>query len=261
MTHSRSPAIQNAALAAAGLREDWHYQLLPVPPELFAETVAALPGVGFRGANVTIPHKSAALALATESSPRATEIGAANTLLFHADGGIWADNTDAPALIQALSSRIELAGSTALVLGAGGSARAAVWALKNAGIVDIAVWNRTPQRAGELAASFGARTVATPGDARADVIINCTSVGLRDSDQLEALELSAGELRHHRAVVDFVYRDGTTPLLQAAASVGVPAVDGVELLIGQGAGAFELFTGIPAPVEAMRRALGLSSAA
>src|SRR6185437_2937145 len=98
VAHSRSPAIQNAALAAAGLHE-WRYQLLPVPPGLFDETVTALSGAGFAGANVTIPHKQAALALAGEVSPRARAIGAANTLTFGPGGQIAADNTDAPALI------------------------------------------------------------------------------------------------------------------------------------------------------------------
>ncbi len=147
VAHSRSPAIQNAALEAAGLGASWHYQLLPVPPELFDETVRALPDAGFRGVNVTIPHKEAALALATDASDRARAIGAANTLLFKDDGQIDADNTDAPALTDALSQHIELSGSSVLVLGAGGSARAAVWALKDAGAGDVAIWNRTPGRA------------------------------------------------------------------------------------------------------------------
>ncbi len=256
VAHSRSPAIQNAALEAAGLGASWHYQLLPVPPELFDETVRALPQAGFRGVNVTIPYKEAALALATAASDRARAIGAANTLLFNDDGEIDADNTDAPALIDALSQHIELGGSSVLVLGAGGSARAAVWALKHAGAGDVAVWNRTPARAEDLAAAFGARAVAKPSDAPdADVIINCTSVGLHDGDALEALEVSAEQLGHHRVIVDFVYRTGLTPLLKAAQTTGLPTVDGLELLIGQGAIAFELFTGRTASVEAMRDGL------
>ncbi|MGH2894566.1 MAG: shikimate dehydrogenase family protein, partial [Solirubrobacteraceae bacterium] len=153
MAHSRSPAIQNAALAAAGLHE-WRYQLLPVPPELFDELVPALGGAGFAGANVTIPHKQAALQLAGAASPRAQAIGAANTLTFGPDGAIAADNTDAPALIAALPFAV--AGCTAMVLGAGGSARAVVWALLDAGAAQVRLWNRTAQRARELAAELGA---------------------------------------------------------------------------------------------------------
>ncbi len=170
VAHSLSPAMQNAALAESGLGNSWRYQLLPVPPDLFDETVLALPAAGFAGVNVTIPHKAAALALAAATgggvSARAAAIGAANTLLFGADGRIDADNTDAPALIAALSKRLEIRGASALILGAGGSARAAVWALLDAGAVDVAIWNRTPERARELGVRFGARAVPEPNAAR-----------------------------------------------------------------------------------------------
>ncbi len=121
VAHSRSPAMQNAALSALGL-SDWHYQRLPVPPALFEETVRALPGQGFAGANATIPHKRAALELADSASEAARAIGAANTLAFTSGGAIAADNTDAPGLIAALGFAPH--GRRALVLGAGGSARA-----------------------------------------------------------------------------------------------------------------------------------------
>src|SRR4051794_30532385 len=149
VAHSRSPAMQNAALEALGLR-DWTYQRLPVPPELFEETVKGLPGSGFAGANVTIPHKEAALALATEATPEAQAIGAANTLTFDGDGAIRADNTDGPAILDVVA-----AGGRALVLGAGGSARAALWALKQAG-AEVTIWNRTAERAVALAEELGA---------------------------------------------------------------------------------------------------------
>ncbi|MBX5468678.1 MAG: shikimate dehydrogenase, partial [Thermoleophilaceae bacterium] len=128
VAHSRSPAMHNAAFRELGL--DWRYVKLPVPPELFAELARALPGSGYRGANVTIPHKGAALALADERSDAAREIGAANTLTF-ADGAIVADNTDAQGLLDALGEPV--AGRRALVLGAGGAGRAAAWALRGAG--------------------------------------------------------------------------------------------------------------------------------
>jgi shikimate dehydrogenase len=262
VAHSLSPTIQNAALAEVGLADRWRYQLLPVPPEVFDETVRSLPALGFRGVNVTIPHKSPALALATDASPRATAIGAANTLLFQGDGRLLADNTDAPALIAALAQRLDVVDCSALVLGAGGSARAAVWALLDAGAREVHIWNRTPERAAELAAAFGVHAVAVADAgtvADTDVLINCTSVGLDDDDRLEALPLTADHLRHHRLIVDLVYRTGGTPLTAAAESVQVPAIDGLELLVGQGAIAFELFTGVPAPLEAMRLAVGLSS--
>ncbi len=121
VAHSRSPAMHEAAYAALGL-EGWRYLKLPLPPELFAETVRALPAAGFRGVNVTIPHKEAALALADEASDAAREIGAANTLTFEREGAIHADNTDAPGLIAALGEAWDPAGRSALVLGAGGAA-------------------------------------------------------------------------------------------------------------------------------------------
>jgi len=259
VAHSRSPAMQNAALKAADLGDRWHYQLLPVPPELFEETVLALPAAGFRGVNVTIPHKAAALALATDASPRAKAIGAANTLVFEPDGRIFADNTDAPALIQKLRERIELSGASALIMGAGGSARAAVWALLDADAREVLVWNRTPERAQQLASELGARAVTEPL-LPADVLINCTSVGLEAADELQVLLGRTYSLDKYRVVADFVYREGGTPLVRAADASRVPTVDGLELLVAQGAIAFESFTGKSAPTDAMCAAVGLSSA-
>jgi shikimate dehydrogenase len=253
VAHSRSPAIQNAALAAAGLG-GWRYQLLPVAPALFEETVPALPGAGFRGANVTIPHKATALRLATEVSPRARAIGAANTLIFGPDGAIAAENTDAAALIDTLPR--PAAGATALVLGAGGSARAAVWALIAAGAAEVRVWNRTPARARALCAELGGSPVERA--APADVLVNCTSVGLDGSGSLAGLPLHPGQLPGYGCVVDLVYGGAPTGLIAAARAAGVATVDGLELLVGQGALSFALFTGRPAPLAVMRSAAGLA---
>jgi shikimate dehydrogenase len=251
VAHSRSPAMQNAALQAAGLT-GWRYQLLPVPPALIAETVKALPAAGFRGANATIPHKEAALALADEASARARAIGAANTLVFEDGGQIHADNTDAPALIAALP--FPVAGRTALVLGAGGSARAAVWALLDAGADEVRVWNRAPERARQLAAELGA--VAVEAAAPADLLVHCTSSGLDDpTSAFKALPVGAEQLDRYKCVVDFVYTDSGSPLAQAAAARAIAAVDGIELLVGQGALSFESFTGVAAPIETMRAAV------
>jgi shikimate dehydrogenase len=251
--HSRSPVMQNAALAAAGLADGWRYQLLPTPPELLGEIVAALPAAGFRGANVTIPHKSAALALATAPTERARAIGAANTLVFEPGGTIAADNTDAPAIVAALP--FAMAGRTALVLGVGGSARAAVWALLHAGASEVGVWNRTPQRARTLGEELGAVPRERVDPQGADVLVNCTSLGLDGTDPFDRLPLGPGELARYGCVVDLVYADSGTALVAAARAHGVPAVDGLELLIGQGALSFELFTGRIAPVDAMRAAV------
>ena len=252
VAHSRSPAMHTAALTAVGLA-DWEYLRLPLPPELFAETVRALPALGFRGVNVTIPHKQAALALADGASPSARAIGAANTLTFERAGAILADNTDAPALLEAVRKRLDPAGRSALVLGAGGAARAAVWALVQAG-ARVEVWNRTAGRAAALAAELGARPVAAPGPA--DIVVNATSVGLIASvDPFAAIPLDADTFEPGSCVVDMVYGPAETRLLRAARSRGARVVDGLEILIAQGAASFEGWTGKPAPREAMRRAV------
>jgi len=275
VAHSRSPAMHNAALAALGM-EGWRYQRLPVPSELFAEIVGGLCGAGFVGANVTIPHKHAALALADRASDATRAIGAANTLSFSPDGAIAAENTDAPGLIAALD--VSLRGMSALVLGAGGSARAAVWALLEGGAREVLVWNRTPERARELASDLGARAVARP--VAADLLVNCTSVGMRAStastaaaQAAEGLERSASEIStlnqlsltfdlvgEYSYVADMVYRAGPTELLVAAREHGARTLDGVDILVAQGALSFELWTRRAAPLDAMRAAARMEPA-
>jgi len=236
--HSRSPAM----MQAAGLSR---YQRLPVAPGAFDDTVRALGAAGFHGANVTIPHKQAALALATSASDAAREIGAANTLTFGEDGAVHADNTDAPGLLAALGRTP----ASALVLGAGGSARAVVWALAGAG-ADVAIWNRTPGRAEGL----GARVVTTAEPA--EILINCTSIGLnRSSSAFKDLPLEADALCEYATVVDLVYTEGGTALIAEAGRRGIPTVDGLEILVAQGALSFTLWTGLAAPLDVMQAAV------
>ncbi|HEV3093725.1 MAG TPA: shikimate dehydrogenase [Solirubrobacteraceae bacterium] len=251
VAHSRSPAMFAAAFAACEMG-NWRYQRLPVSPELFEETVRALGASGFAGANVTIPHKRAALAVADEASEAARRIGAANTLSFGAGGAIAAENTDAPGLLAAIGEPV--AGKTAQVLGAGGSARATVWALLGAGAIEVLVWNRTAERARELAAELGARAVFEPE--AADLLVNCTSVGLQrtatDAEALNQLGLRADQVGSYACVVDLVYGAHPTPLLAAAQAAGTRTVDGLDVLVAQGALSFELWTGRKAPLQAMR---------
>ncbi len=247
--HSRSPIMMSAAFRELGL--DWRYVKLPVSPELFVETVRALPAAGYAGANVTIPHKLAALALADELSPAAEAIGAANTLSF-ADGRIRADNTDAGGLLAALEEPV--AGRRALVLGAGGAGRAAVWALREAG-AEVAVWNRTHARASALAAELGVAHAERPEST--DILVNATSVGLvaggDENDALDALQLTG--VAPPATVVDLVYGDAPTPLSRWAARGDGHVVGGLEVLVRQGALSLELWTGRQAPVDAMRHAV------
>ena len=284
VAHSRSPAMHNAALSALGM-DDWRYQLLPVPPERFSETARSLGAVGFAGANVTIPHKHAALALADSASEAARAISAANTLIFASDGAIAAANTDAPGFLDALGFSPQ--GMSALVLGAGGAARAVVWALREAGAREVSLWNRTPERARELARDFGVRALARPEPA--ELLVNCTSVGLAtqppsereqrapepeqrapqgeqgregqlrlsasELDSLNLLGLTFDQVGSYTYVVDLVYSAAETALLACARAHGARTVNGLEILLAQGALSFELWTGVAAPREVMRRAL------
>jgi shikimate dehydrogenase len=240
--HSRSPAMMNAAFRELGL--DWRYFKLPLSPERFEQAVPALPGSGYRGANVTIPHKVAAHDLADERSDSARAIGAVNTLTFREEGGIAGDNTDAGGLLDAIGEPVA---GTALVLGAGGAARAAAWALAQAG-AEVTMWSRTPERAAELAADLGVGHSERP--AASELLVNATSVGLRTGDTLDGLPLVDA-----RVVVDLVYGADPTPVVQWAEERGARVVDGLEVLVRQGARSLALWTGKEPPVEVMRRAV------
>lgn len=250
VAHSRSPAMQNAALEALGLATEWHYEAIDVAPGEFAPRVRAMPGEGFVGANVTIPHKEAALRLADTASPAAQSIGAANTLSFE-DGEIRADNTDAGGLIDALPGRVR--GRRALVLGAGGAARAVIWVLEAEGAV-VGVWNRTSRRAEEVAAELGGAPVEVPGLSSYGLIINTTAVGLHGEDPFEHLPLSEDDFNNEHVVVDMVYGEHPTKLIEAAKAAGAHTVDGIEILVHQGARSLKLWTSMDPPLDIMRTA-------
>jgi shikimate dehydrogenase len=162
--------------------------------------------------------------------------------LTFGDEGIEAENTDAPGFLAALEE--EVGGRSALVLGAGGAARAVVWALQDRG-AEVAIWNRTPERAQQLADGFGARAVRTPESA--EIVVNATSVGLHEGElPLDALDAPA-------TAVEMVY-GSDTPFTAWAQAKGARIVDGLEILVRQGALSFELWTGREAPLDTMRRA-------
>ena len=272
ISHSRSPAMHAAALAEMGLAQEWSYEAIEVSPEQFEERVRAMPREGFVGANVTVPHKLAALAIADDASEADEAIGAANTLSF-TDERISATNTDASGIIEALPA--SPAGMRALVLGAGGSARAAVWALGQAG-ARVSVWNRTPERADALARELGAE-VEAPGDGPLptndyELLLNATSVGMEAANvdrarpgtpetepaagaaDLKRLRLDADAINARQIVVDLVYGTAETELAAAARARGATVVDGLEVLVHQGAASLRLWTGMDPPIEAMKRA-------
>jgi shikimate dehydrogenase len=253
VAHSRSPAIHNAAFAELGIADEWSYEAVDVAPDGLEPRVREMPGQGFVGANVTVPHKGAALALADTLSETAREIGAANTLSF-ADDEILADNTDAAGLLAALPDSPK--GRSALVLGAGGAARAVVWALVREG-AEVGVWNRTALRSRHLCEELGGTPADDPDAAGYELIVNATSVGLDGEDPFEQLPLRAEGFAAGQVVVDLVYGAGPTALLTAAAGSGATTVDGIEVLVRQGALSFRIWTGVEPPLDAMRAAAAI----
>jgi shikimate dehydrogenase len=265
VAHSRSPAMHAAAFQALGIGDEWSYEAIDVRPDEFESRLRALVSEGYAGANVTVPHKLAALALADSASPAARAIGAANMLTF-SDRGVAADNTDAPGLLGALPGGV--AGKRAVVLGAGGAARACVWALVHTG-TEVGVWNRTRPRAATLAAEFGAEVIDTEdqslGAGTYDLLVNATTVGLdaaagtrsesRDPlSDLKPLPLGADSVSARHVVVDLVYGSSETPLSAFARQRGADVVDGLEVLVHQGAASFRLWTGLDPPIDVMRDA-------
>lgn len=249
VSHSRSPAMQNAALAALGL-EDWSYRAIDAAPEAFEMTVKELAEVGYAGVNVTVPHKQAALALADEASEASQQIGAANTLVF--DGKrIEAHNTDADGLLASLPDPPR--GQRALVLGAGGAARAVLWALLWEG-ARVAVWNRTPERAEAICAELGGEAVLAPRQEEFDLIVNTSAAGLAGEDPFDHLPLRRDGFTEHQTVVDMVYGDHRSKLLKAAEGARAAVVEGIEILVQQGARSLEIWTGREPDLDVMRDA-------
>lgn len=255
VSHSRSPAMQNAALEALGLADEWRYEAIQVPAEEFDQRVREMAEGDFVGANVTIPHKERALALADDASEAARSIGAVNTLSFDA-GRIVAENTDAAGVLAVAPA--DLAEGRALVLGAGGVARAAAWALAEQG-AEVLVWNRSSGRAEQLASSLGDRVRCVEGDEAREcspaLIINCTAVGMpgRDLDPFVDLPLDRDALGGV-TLVDLVYAGEETRLVREAAEAGAVAVGGLESLVRQGAESLRIWTGAEPPLDVMRKA-------
>jgi shikimate dehydrogenase len=247
--HSLSPLIHNAWIEAAGL--DAVYAPFAPLRHRFASLVDGLRGGAVRGLNVTVPFKEEALALASLATDRARRAGAANLLLFDADGAIRADNTDGVGLLAALRRQapgFDPRAGPAVVLGAGGAARGAVAALADAGAPEVRIVNRTHARAVELAAAIGAPARASlPGEAafaEASLIVNATSLGLGGGEG-PAADFSAAA--SGCVVLDMVYRPLRTPFLGRATAAGLATAHGLEMLIAQAEPSFEAFFGQAPP--------------
>jgi shikimate dehydrogenase len=242
VAHSRSPAMHTAAYEALGL--DREYVAIDVEPAVLDLFIGTLAADGFAGVNVTIPHKQAVIELCDELSDEARRAGSVNTVLVR-DGGLRGETTDGAGLLWALG---EVEPADALVLGAGGAARAAVTALADAG------WRvAVSARRREGAAALGVGVEPWPPRKGARLVVNATPRGQQDAG---TVPLPAELITPETIVCDLAYRGDLTPtpLVQAAAARGARAVDGLDVLVGQGIVAFELFTGVPAPVDVMRAA-------
>ncbi|HEX4128803.1 MAG TPA: shikimate dehydrogenase [Pirellulales bacterium] len=260
--HSRSPAIHNAALASCSM--NGVYLPFRVPSGELLTFVDDAISLGIRGLSVTIPHKEGVLARVTHPDEAVREIGAANTLVFGGDV-VHGYNTDRSAAIESLAVALDkptttpkFDGLTALVLGAGGAAKAIVHGLKRCG-ARVVIAARTRERAEELARPWQCETVAwhQRHKVSADVLVNCTPLGM--SPKIDDTPFDANHLRSTMVVFDTVYNPEQTRLLREAAAVGCMTTSGVEMFIRQAAKQFELFTGQPAPLDVMRAALASTS--
>lgn len=259
--HSLSPAMQNAAFAAAGLPHVYLRYRVPVRELRAAVREARTLCAG--GLNLTIPLKEAVLPLCDALSPAAARMGAVNTLLFGPGGRVVGDNTDGRGFVRAVGAHVALTGAAVVLIGAGGSARAVATALADAGVARITIANRTPARAAtlveRLATPAGTAVDAVPlaalarGDvlAGAALVVNATSLGLGG----RRLPVRWGATPRTCLAVDLVYGPRPTPFLRDAARRGRRTLDGAAMLLHQGALAFEAWTGRRAPHAAMAAAL------
>ncbi len=262
--HSRSPNMHNAAFSALGM--NCIYLAFDILPELVKPAVESLRALSIRGVNITVPHKQAVMREMDFLAPSAELAGAVNTVK-NQNGRLEGHNTDIEGALKALdvSMGFRPGGKTALVIGAGGAARALLSGLcmENATMVFIA--NRTPAKAENLVNEFAGKFTKTRVEysglegaeilnsaRRADIIINCSSGGMEGNTPLEIpLEEFGGEF----GVYDLVYKPRETPLVARARELGIKAESGIDMLLYQGAKSFEIWTGKEAPIETMKKAL------
>ncbi len=285
--HSISPAMHNAALAVLARADarfaDWRYFRFEVPPEELPRALELLHAKKFRGVNLTVPHKILAFASprVVEIDPAARPVGAINTLRHRAEG--WEGfNTDGHGLASGLREDLgaELAGSPVILLGAGGAARGAAVECLQRGVASLWIANRTRENldalltqlaplAGEIPVhGFDPRQPPAALPVAGALIINATSAGLKPTDplpldltSLPAPSSATGDTARPRAVYDMIYNPPETPLLAAARARGLPAANGLSMLVHQGARSLELWSGAAVPVAAMSEAARAALAA
>ncbi len=246
--HSRSPIIHNHWIAEYGLSGS--YVLLPVAPEKLEQALRALPVLGFSGCNLTIPHKVAALSIVDRVDPLAQRIGAINCIVVEADGSLSGRNTDAFGYVQSLRDALpdwQAAAGPALVLGAGGAARAVIAGLLDSGVPAIRLTNRSPDKTQDLVAAFGPQVIAVDWAERhaavdgAALLVNTTNLGMQGQP---AMDLDLGALSPLALVSDVIYVPRETPLLAAAKLRGNATVNGLGMLLHQARPAFQAWFGV-----------------
>jgi shikimate dehydrogenase len=265
IAHSLSPLLHNAAFTALGLGALWHSQAFEVAPGQAASALAAMRRADVSGLSVTMPHKADVAALVDQCTEVARRLGAVNCVVNH-EGVLLGTNTDGEGFLASLArgAAFSPAGQRCLVIGAGGAARAVVLALADAGAEQVAVLNRTPERAATAAALAGPVGWPVPSgdEARlqairsADLVVNATPFGMEGASPVgTAPWLVAPDLLHPGQVAaDLVYAPRPTPWLIGAAAAGARSVDGLGMLVHQAAAQLVLWTGEDAPVEAMWQA-------
>lgn len=261
--HSLSKVMHEASFAALGLEAE--YRLFDVPPERLAGELRRCREEGFLGLNLTIPHKRAVIPLLDRVHPLAAEVGAVNTVRFGADGSATGFNTDIPGFLADLQfrGRVSPEGRRVMVLGCGGVGRALAFACARAGAKELLLANRTAAKAAELAAELGASSVPSePGawDAAAagcDLVVQCTPCGLKPGD---VSPLTARAFHPGQVLYDVVYTPPVTPTMRIAEAAGAVTVNGLGMLVRQGAEAFRLWTGHESDLPAMFLAVSPVSA-
>jgi 3-dehydroquinate dehydratase/shikimate dehydrogenase len=247
--HSLSPLLHNTAFAKLG----WNAVFLPFLVEKLPEFLALVPEIGVRGFSVTLPHKQAIMKHLKTCDALAADIGAVNTVTVGSDGALHGYNTDYLGVLRALETRMRLKQSRVLIFGAGGSARAAAFALARAGAA-VVICARRDARARELARACGGETIPRRAllTEKFDAVLNATPIGMHPHAGVSPL--APGEL-HCRVVMDLIYRPLRTELLNIAARQGRMGISGVEMFVAQGVAQWELWTGKRAPEAAMRAAV------
>ena len=257
VAHSLSPVFQSAAFAACGL--DATYERWDTSSEALRGRVVSLSAAGYLGANVTIPHKEAVIPFLDELGGQSARVGAVNTIV-NRGGRLYGFNTDGPGFVAALKNeaRFDPAGRSILILGAGGAARGIAFALAEAQAGRITIANRSVARAERLAgdiagvASGSIDVTPAPGAVEAyDCIVNCTSIGMDGGGSEGESPVALDTARPGTLVVDIVYAPEETPLLRDARARGLAVLGGLPMLIYQGGLAFELWTGVAAPIDVM----------